>query len=432
MEGQAASSTCRNYELDDLLEIWDDRQIDARRRLACEHRSDVLRRTRCRGLPDLAAVSSAPRFMPVRGESPTCSSSGAREAWRSCRCSCGHCRLAGATLAEAPPDAAAGRQEHRLATTRKTLIRSSKDVAKKAREAVAAPAYTAVPPAALRGHRPRRSTSARLPETGALLFGRREELKFLDQAWAERNDSTSSCSGPGAASASRPWSAAGSRSWPRTTTAVPSGCSAGPSSARAPAIAKASRAGTSADQFISEALHFFGDRDPRRRPLGLGPQGERLAELVRSQAHAAPAGRHGAAAVHPCSRPARRDHGSRLSPRLSRSWRATTRGLCIVTTRGADQRTWPISGRSAVARDLELDFVNPLAGRALLRERGVRGQGRPSWSRRVEAFGGHALCLAACSASYLRVLRRSADSRCRRHSGGRSSSAGERPAIRAG
>ena len=227
-----------------------------------------------------------------------------------------------------------------------------KDVAKKAREAVQ-PGYTAVPPAPC-GTPPEKADISRLPESGALLFGRREELKFLDQAWAERKLNVVVFRASGGIGKST-LVAAGSRSWPRTTTRVPSGYLPGPSSARVPATAKASRVGSrppissSARRCISSATR------PAGWPLGLGPRREACRSGPRTSARCSCS-----TAWSRCSPPMRRSSAGRLqipaSRPWSRNWRATTPASASSSTRSPIANLADADLKDRVAH-VDLNFV---------------------------------------------------------------------------
>ncbi len=66
-------------------------------------------------------------------------------------------------------------------------------------------------------------------------------------------------------------------------------------------------------------------------------------------------------------------------------------GLCIISTREPIANLADPELEDRVAQ-VELDFVKPLAGRALLRERGVNGKDK-QLEDVVKAFGGHAYAL---------------------------------------
>ena len=115
----------------------------------------------------------------------------------------------------------------------------------------------------------------RLPETGFQLFGRRDELNFLDKAW-ERDDTNivvfKAFGGVGKSTLVRNWTEAIAKDNYRGAEAVYawSFYSQG-----------TSERVTSADQFIAAALEFFGDPEPQKGSPW--DRGERLAELVSKQ-----------------------------------------------------------------------------------------------------------------------------------------------------
>jgi hypothetical protein len=113
---------------------------------------------------------------------------------------------------------------------------------------------------------------ARLPVTGGHLFGREEELAFLDRAWADPQANVVSVVA---------WAGVGKSTlvnhWLRRL-AAQGYCSAervfGWSFYRQGTAGEAS----SADEFLDAALTWFGDPDPRRGSAW--DKGERLARLV--------------------------------------------------------------------------------------------------------------------------------------------------------
>ena len=202
--------------------------------------------------------------------------------------------------------------------------------AKKAREAVQ-PGYTAVPPAACgdTARKGRHQSFAR--ERGAAVRparGAEVPRPGVGRTKAQRRR----VPGARAASASQPWSAAGSRSWPRTISPVPSGCLPGPSSARVPAIAKASRAGShppissSARRCTSSATRPEAQAS---RP-GTAAGSSRTLSVPNARCSCSTAWSR-------CSPPIQRSSAARsripASPRLVEELARHNSGLCIVTTR---------------------------------------------------------------------------------------------------
>ncbi len=226
----------------------------------------------------------------------------------------------------------------------------------------------------------------RLPETGAALFGRDEELKLLDQAWASgerpRAGQTRvlafvAYGGVGKSTLVNHWLQDMQKDHFRGATRV-FGWSFYSQGAREEGMA-------SADTFIDAALRFFGDADPAcGSPWD---KGERLACL-------AGAGR--ALLVLDGMEPLQSGHtfdrGKLRDPALESLLRGLARasgGLCLVTTR---EPVPDLAGRQGFAsRDLEQ--ISPEAGRALLRTARVVGT-----DAELEAlagrFGPHALAVS--------------------------------------
>jgi tetratricopeptide (TPR) repeat protein len=227
--------------------------------------------------------------------------------------------------------------------------------------AFSAPAGGVAPPA------PEAVDISRLPVTGAELFGRSNELQWLDQRWESRQVRVVSLvawGGVGKSTLVNKWlermAADGYRGARRVFgwTFFSQGTS---------------ERVTSADLFVDQALRFFGDPAPTEgSPWS---KGERLAALVRG-------GRNLLVldGLEPLQSPADgwrvQDPGlGQLLRRLARPLRVEGEaheqaGLCVITSR---QRVADLDGfpRTTEAKDLEQ--ISPEAGRALLRVRGVRG-----------------------------------------------------------
>jgi tetratricopeptide (TPR) repeat protein len=226
----------------------------------------------------------------------------------------------------------------------------------------------------------------RLPETGAALFGRDEELKLLDQAWSSEETAASgqtrvlafvAYGGVGKSTLVNHWLQEMQKDHFRGATRV-FGWSFYSQGAREEGMA-------SADTFIDAALRFFGDPDPASGSAW--DKGERLARL---------AGAERALLVLDGMEPLQSgqtfDKGKLRDPALESLLRGLARrsgGLCLITTR---EPLPDLAGRPGVAvRDLEQ--ISLEAGRALLRTARVVGT-----DAELEAlagrFGPHALAVS--------------------------------------
>jgi tetratricopeptide (TPR) repeat protein len=219
---------------------------------------------------------------------------------------------------------------------------------------------------------------SRLPETGSLLFGRERELSLLDQAWEEttRNIAVLEAGGgTGKSTVARVFcETLAEEHWRGAERAFAWSF-----------YSQGAGRMNSAEEFIEEAFTFFGGTVPRDRPLS--EQGERLADLVRRRKTLLVLD-----GIEPLQSRSVADRGS-LQDVAVRALIETlaefNHGLCLITTREplVDLIPW----RSSVVHQT-LDQVDALAGRALLRVQGVRGDDREV-ERRVEEVNGSALAL---------------------------------------
>lgn len=224
------------------------------------------------------------------------------------------------------------------------------------------PTITSAPPA------PEAVDISRLPVTGAELFGRAEELRWLDDLWEShhvRVVSLVAWGGVGKSTLVNKWLERMDRDGYRGARKVFgwSFFSQG-----------TSERVTSADLFIDQALRFFGDPAPTEgSPWS---KGERLAALVRSARNLLILD-----GLEPLQSPTYgwrvQDPGlGQLLRRLARPVRggeggsAEEIGLCVITSR---QRVADLDGFPATTTARDLEQISPEAGRALLRVRGVRG-----------------------------------------------------------
>jgi tetratricopeptide (TPR) repeat protein len=240
-------------------------------------------------------------------------------------------------------------------------------------------------PPARRG--PKKISVARLPVTGSDLFGREEDIAFLDRAWANKDANVVTIVA---------WGGVGKSTlvnhWLRRMAAEryrPAQLVFGWSFYRQ----GTSGGSSSADEFLDAALAWFGDPDPR---IGTPwEKGERLAKLV---AH------HRTLLVldglEPLQNPPGPQEGRVRDAALQallRELAAFNSGLCIITTRLPIADIADHEGTSAPRRNLEQ--LSNDAGAKMLRALGVKGHEAELRSTSDE-FGGHCLALTLLG-SYL-------------------------------
>jgi tetratricopeptide (TPR) repeat protein len=251
--------------------------------------------------------------------------------------------------------------------------------------ALPSPALAVAPPPP----QPEKIDITRLPVTGAELFGRAEELRWLDELWESgkvRIATLVAWGGVGKSTLVNKWLERMERDGFRGARKVFGWTFYSQGTGERV---------SSADFFISEALRFFGDPEP---DLGSPwSKGERLAELI---------GREKNLLVLDGLEPLQSSvEGGRIQDlgltalltRLAQDDGLS--GLCVITTREPvpDLNEFP---EMAASKNLEL--ISPEAGRALLRVRGVRGSDA-ELEQLTRDFGGHALAVNLL-ASYLKTI----------------------------
>jgi hypothetical protein len=228
---------------------------------------------------------------------------------------------------------------------------------------------------------------ARLPITGSDVFGREEEIGFLDDAWGNQQVNILTIvawGGVGKSTLVNRWLRRMAAEHYRSAQLV-----FGWSFYRQGSIGDTS----SADEFLNAALNWFGDPDPR---LGTAwEKGERLAKL----------GGHRRTllvldGLEPLQHPPGAQEGRLRDPSLQallRELAAFNMGLCVITTRMPVADLSDHVGSSALRRDLE--HLSSQAGAQLLRALGVKGAEAQLRSASDE-FNGHCLALTLLG-SYL-------------------------------
>jgi predicted ATPase len=235
-------------------------------------------------------------------------------------------------------------------------------------------------PPASRSREPEEVSLARLPVTGKELFGRDEDLTFLEEAWANPRVNCVTVVAWGGVgkstlvnhwlrrlAADRYWSAERVFGW---------------SFYRQGTTGEAA----SADEFLNTTLGWFGDADPR---LGTAwEKGQRLARLI---------GRRRTLLIldglEPLQHPPGPQEGRLREPALQallRELAAFNKGLCVITTRLPVADLVEYEGTSVLR--LELEHLSSEAGAQLLQAAGVKGP-EAELRRASEEFRGHCLAL---------------------------------------
>jgi serine/threonine protein kinase len=190
---------------------------------------------------------------------------------------------------------------------------------------------------------PKKISIARLPVTGSDVFGREEDIGFLDDAWANQQVNVITIVA---------WGGVGKSTlvnhWLRRMAAEQY------RSAQLVFGWSFYRQGTSGDtssanEFLDAALHWFGDPDPR---LGTAwEKGERLAKLVGHRRTLLVLD-----GLEPLQNPPGAQEGRLRDPSLQallRELAAFNKGLCVITTRTPVADLSDHEGSSALRRHLE-------------------------------------------------------------------------------
>jgi tetratricopeptide (TPR) repeat protein len=226
---------------------------------------------------------------------------------------------------------------------------------------------------------------ARLPATSADLFGRETELAWLDRCWEERVHLASivAWGGVGKSALVNRW-LAGMRDdgWRGAEQVYAwSFYSQG-----------TDRLGSS-DEFFSEALRRFGDKEPP--PVSPWAKGERLAALVREKRALLVLD-----GVEPLQWGPGVQEGKLKDPALDallKELGGDNSGLCIISTRIALTDLDGLAGKNAQSHTL--DKLSPEAGAQLLKARGVKGS-EEELREAAREHKGHGLALTLLG-SYL-------------------------------
>ena len=243
---------------------------------------------------------------------------------------------------------------------------------------------TRKPPARLA---PKKISVARLPVTGSDVFGREEDIAFLDRAWANKDVNVVTIvawAGVGKSTLVNHWLRRMAAKHYRSAELV-----FGWSFYRQGTSGQSS----SADEFFDAALAWFGDPDPR---IGTAwEKGERLAKLTAHRRTLLVLD-----GLEPLQNPPGPQEGRVREPSLQallRELAAFNSGLCVITTRLPIPDVADHEGTSVLHRNLEQ--LSNDAGAKLLRALGVKGHESELRSASDE-FSGHCLALTLLG-SYL-------------------------------
>jgi serine/threonine protein kinase len=211
---------------------------------------------------------------------------------------------------------------------------------------------------------PEKISVARLPVTGSDVFGREEDIAFLDAAWANKDTNIVTIvawAGVGKSTLINHWLRRMATDHYRSAELI-----------FAWSFYRQGSSGhtSSADEFLEAALTWFGDPDPRTGSAW--EKGERLAKLIAHRRTLLILD-----GLEPLQNPPGPQEGRLREPSLQalvRELAAFNTGLCIITTRLPVADIADHEHTSALRRELE--HLSGDAGAKLLRALGVRGMRR--------------------------------------------------------
>jgi len=221
----------------------------------------------------------------------------------------------------------------------------------------------------------------RMPQTGSLLFGRRDELSLLDDAWNEGQTNIvafTAGGGVGKSTLARVW----------TEMLAEDGWRGAERAYAWSFYSQGTGRMTDSETFLNEALKWFGATEWEGKSIW--DRAEMLAAKMRQQrtllildgVEPLQSGEDGV------------DRGSLRDPGLRTLLEELAKGhpgLCVVTTRERLVDLADVTEPAVLHRDL--DQVSRLAGRALLRVAGVGGDDN-ELEAAVDDVGGHALAVS--------------------------------------
>jgi tetratricopeptide (TPR) repeat protein len=221
----------------------------------------------------------------------------------------------------------------------------------------------------------------RMPQTGSLLFGRRDEIKLLDDAWigGETNIvAFTAGGGVGKSTLARVW----------TEMLAEDGWRGAERAYAWSFYSQGTGRMTDSETFLNEALKWFVATEWEGRSIW--DRAEMLAEKMRQ---------HRTLLILDGVEPLQSgedgvDRGSLRDPGLRTLLEELAKGhpgLCVVTTR--ERLVDLADAQEPAVLHKDLDQVAPLAGRALLRVARVRGDDK-ELEAAVEDVGGHALAVS--------------------------------------
>lgn len=226
---------------------------------------------------------------------------------------------------------------------------------------------------------------ARLPQTGAALFGREEELRWLEARWSEGAHVVSvvAWGGVGKSALVNGWLRGMLRDGWRGAARV-FGWSF---------YSQGTDRMSSADEFVGAALRWFGDADPT---VGSPwDKGERLAELVRKQRALLVLD-----GLEPLQGGPGAEEGKIKDPALEalvRELGAQNKGMCLITTRIRVKDLDDLVGDKN--KQLDLTHLSSEAGSQVLRAKNVKGT-EEELKQAAREYDGHSLALTLLG-SYL-------------------------------
>lgn len=222
----------------------------------------------------------------------------------------------------------------------------------------------------------------RLPQTGHMLFGRKKELKLLDEIWEKQQANVISFvawGGVGKSTLINRWLERMDADHFRGAKRVYgwSFYSQG-----------TNERVTSSDKFIAHALEWFGDKETTESSKSPWDKGARLAELIREEKTLLILdGLEPLQSGFDYEKDKLKDAALEV---LLRNLAKDNNGLCVITTRENIADLANLEG-GTVCR-IDLDQISSEAGEALLRVAGIRGTDK-QLRKASEAFGNHALAI---------------------------------------
>ena len=219
----------------------------------------------------------------------------------------------------------------------------------------------------------------RLPKTPYELFGRQKELRILNEAWESEDTNILSFvayGGVGKSTLVNKWLE--KMRWDNYRGAEKVFGWSFYSQGTGERV-------TSADKFISEALEWFGDPDPKKGSLW--DKGQRLADLIRKEKTLLILD-----GLEPLQSGYDYEKGKIKDPALSilvTQLERNNNGLCVITTR---EKVAELERYDKGVTQLNLEQISKEAGRALLRVGSVQGTDG-ELEAASEEFGNHALAI---------------------------------------